>query len=84
MKVNVLIAMFGVKPEPVTVTDVPAGPWTRLNVIAGVVTVNVAEAVSDPPSLPVATTEYAAAASDGTVKWQVNVPVTLVVCDVHV
>jgi hypothetical protein len=46
--------------------------------------VKVAEAVSEPPSLPVATTLYAAAESDGTVNVQVKVPVDDVVCDVHV
>jgi len=30
-------------PEPVTVTEVPARPWTGDRVIAGVVTVKVAE-----------------------------------------
>jgi hypothetical protein len=35
----------------------PLGPWEGERVIAGVVMVKVAEAVSEPPSLPVATTE---------------------------
>jgi hypothetical protein len=46
--------------------------------------VKVAEAVSEPPSLPVATTLYAAAESDGTVNVQVKVPVDDVVWEVHV
>jgi len=41
-------------------------------------------AVSLPPSLPVATTLYEPAASDGTLKVQVNPPVALVVCEVQV
>jgi hypothetical protein len=46
--------------------------------------VKVAEAVSEPPSCPVATTEYAPAELEGTVKVQLKVPVADVVCDVHV
>jgi len=84
LKVNVLMALFGVKPEPVTVTVIPFGPWTGERTIAGVVIVNVAEAVSDPPSLPVATTVYPPATRVGTVKVQVNVPVAEVVCEVQV
>ena len=41
--------------------------------------VKVVEAVSGLPSLPVATTVYGPAASDGTVKVQEKVPVALVV-----
>ncbi len=33
-------------PEPVTVTEVPTGPWMGERTIVGVVTVNVAVAVS--------------------------------------
>jgi len=42
-------------PEPVTVTEVPAGPWVRDREIAGAVIVKVEEAVSAgtvPTSLP--------------------------------
>ena len=47
--------------------------------MVGVVIVNVVVAVSDPPSLPVATTLYAPAESDGTVNVQLKVPVAEVV-----
>jgi hypothetical protein len=40
------IAVDTENPEPVTVTGVPIGPWVRDRVIAGVVTVKVADAVS--------------------------------------
>jgi hypothetical protein len=43
-----------VKPEPLTVTCDPVGPWLGTTVIAGMVTVNVAEAVA--PVASVATT----------------------------
>ena len=79
MKVNVLMAVDGVYPEPVTVTVIPLGPCVGETVNAGVVIVKVAEAVSVPPSWPVATTVYAPAASDGTVNVQLNVPVADVV-----
>ena len=79
MKVKALIVLLGVYPEPVTVMEIPAGPWVCDRVMTGVVIVNVADAVSEPPSLPVATTVYPAAASDGTVKVQLNVPVADVV-----
>ena len=46
----------GVKPEPMTVTWVPLGPWTGVSVIACVVIVNVACAESKLPSDPVAVT----------------------------
>ena len=46
----------GVKPEPMTVTWVPLGPWTGVSVIACVVIVKVACAESKPPSDPVAVT----------------------------
>jgi len=68
----------------VTVTVMPFGPCIGASVIAGTVIVNVADAVSEPPSLPVATTVYAPAASDGTVKVQLKVPVADVVCEVQV
>jgi hypothetical protein len=38
-------------PEPSTVTGAPAGPWWTDRVIAGVVTVNVNEAVCPPTSV---------------------------------
>jgi hypothetical protein len=58
LKVKVEIVVLTEKPEPVTVTPaVPPAALVVERLIAGVVMVNVAEAVSDPPSLPVATTE---------------------------
>jgi len=45
LNVIVLIAVDTENPEPVTVTEVPTGPWVRDKEIAGVVTVKVAEAV---------------------------------------
>jgi hypothetical protein len=77
--VKVPIVLLGVNPAPVTVTVMPFGPWVGLNVIVGVVMVNVAVAVSDPTSLPVATTLYGPAAIDGTVKVHENVPIPDVV-----
>lgn len=83
--VNVPIVMLGVKPEPATVTEVPAGPPVGVRIIAGLVTVNEADAVSVPPSEPVATTMYAPTGlGDGTIKVHANVPVELVVCEVQV
>jgi len=52
-------------------------PELALCAIPGIV--KTAEAVSLPPSLPVATTVYALAVSDGTVKVQLKVPVAEVV-----
>ena len=79
-KVKVEIAVLGVYPLPVTVMPVvPAAAFEEDRAIAGVVIVNVVDAVSDPPSLPVATMVYDPAASDGTVKVQLNVPVADVV-----
>ena len=49
-----------------------------------VVIVKEVEAVSEPPSLPVATIVYAPAESDGTVNVQLKVPVPEVVCEVQV
>jgi len=66
------------------VTVIPLGPWVGDNVMAGVVMVKVVDAVSLPPSLPVATTVYPPAASEGTVKVQEKVPVAEVVWAVHV
>jgi len=56
LKAKVLMAVLGVKPEPVTVTVTPLSPWVGASTIVGVVIVKVADAVSDPPSLPVAAT----------------------------
>ena len=79
LKVKVLIAVVGVYPDPVTVIVIPFGPWVCERAMVGIVIVKVVEAVSLPPSLPVATTVYGPAASDGTVKVQEKVPVALVV-----
>ena len=43
LNVIVPIVVSMENPEPVTVTEVPARPWTGDRVIAGVVTVKVAE-----------------------------------------
>jgi len=53
------IVVLTENPEPCTVTEVPSGPWFGVNVMAGTVTVNVADAVSPitvPTSLPETTT----------------------------
>ena len=52
----VVIVLSGVKPVPDTVTDTPLGPCVGVSVIAGVVTVNVADAESRLSSDPVAVT----------------------------
>jgi len=55
LNVIVLMVVETENPEPVTVTEVPIGPWITVRVIMGVVTVKVAEAVSAgtvPISLP--------------------------------
>jgi hypothetical protein len=46
LNVIVPIVVDTENPEPVTVTEVPTGPWATDRVIVGVVTVKVAEAVS--------------------------------------
>jgi hypothetical protein len=68
-------------PVPDTVTVAPNGPWSGITVIEGVVMVNSAVAVSDPPSLPVTTTLYGTLlpASEGTENVQEKVPVPDVV-----
>jgi hypothetical protein len=69
-------------PEPVTVTEVPTTPEVGDKVIAGVVTVKVAEAVSAgtvPTSLPDTVTEWPPAVSAGTVNVHEKVPVAVVV-----
>ena len=54
-----VIARSGVNPVPETRTDTPLGPWVGVRVIAGVVIVNGAVALSKLPSDPVALTVYA-------------------------
>jgi len=54
--VKVVIAVVGLYPDPVTVIDIPLGPCVCEREMAVVEMVNVADAVSLPPSLPVATT----------------------------
>ena len=69
----------GVNPVPLTVTVVPLGPWLGVSVIAGVVIVNGAVALSKLPSDPVAVTVYAVdEAVPVIVTVQLNVPVLLV------
>ena len=79
LKVKVLIALDGVYPDPVTVIEIPCGPCVCERVMVAVVIVNAAEAVSLPPSLPVATTVYPPAERDGTVNVQVKAPIAEVV-----
>jgi len=87
LNVMVPIVVRMENPEPVTVTEVPTEPWAGDNVIVGVVTVKVADAVSAgtvPTSLPDRTTMYVPAATDGTVNVHVKVPVAVVVWEVQV
>ncbi len=82
LNVMVPIVVRMENPEPVTVTEVPTEPWAGDNVIVGLVTVKVADAVSAgtaPTSLPDRTTMYVPVASDGTVNVHVKVPVAEVV-----
>jgi hypothetical protein len=62
------------KPEPETVIDVPGGPLVGLKDIAGV-TVNGAEASTGPPDGTSALMLYVPAATVGTVRVAVKVPV---------
>jgi len=81
------IFVLAENPEPVTVTEMPMGPWVGDRVIAALMTVNVADAVSAgtvPTSLPDKTTEYAPGAIEGTVNVHVKVPVADVVWAVQV
>ena len=55
--IEVVTATPGVNPVPETVTVTPPGPWVGVSVIAGVVIVNDAVAVSKLPSDPAAVTE---------------------------
>ena len=48
------VLVVGVKPDPVTVTWIPLGPWVGESVMAGVVRVNEDRAESKLPSDPVA------------------------------
>jgi len=64
--------------------EMPFGPWVCESEIAGAVMVKLVDAVSLPPSLPVATTVYDPPESEGTVNVQLKVPVADVVCAVHV
>jgi hypothetical protein len=84
LNVKELIEVLTENPVPLTVTVIPVGPWAGVSVIVGVVMVKVAVAVSDPPSLPVATALWLPAASTGTMKVHENVPVADVVWLVQV
>jgi hypothetical protein len=53
LNVMVPIVVRTENPEPVTVTEVPTGPWVADRAIVGVVIVKVAEAVSDLASVAV-------------------------------
>ncbi len=76
--VNVIVTP-GVKPLPDTVTVAPLGPCVGTSATAGVVTVNVAVALSKAPSDPVAVTVYAAAAPLTVNVQPLNVPVPVAV-----
>ena len=81
------IAVLTENPAPVTVTEAPTAPEVGDRVIVGVVTVNVAEAVSPvtvPTSLPDRMTVYVPDPIDGTVNVHVKVPVPEVVWAVQV
>jgi len=72
----VVIVLLGVNPVPETATLTPLSPWVGERVIAGVVIVNSAVALSKLPSDPVAFTVYAVAdAVPVIVTTQLNVPV---------
>ena len=71
------IVVLTEKPEPLTVTTVPIGPWVRDKTITGVVTVKVAEAVFALAS--VAVTVLAPAVEEGTTKVAEKVPAADVV-----
>ena len=74
-------------PEPATVTEVPILAWLGVRVIAGVVIVKGADAVSAgmvPTSLPDTTTVYRPDAIDGTVNVHVKAPAAEVVFVVQV
>jgi hypothetical protein len=64
------------KPVPETVVVEPTGPWSGVTVIAGVVTVNVPDAVSPPESVAVTVVPVVPL---GTANAQLNVPVPLVI-----
>jgi hypothetical protein len=76
----VVIVLVGVNPVPETPTETPLGPWDRVSVIPGVVIVNEAVALSEPPSDPVAVTVYGVPdAAPVTVTVQLNAPVAATV-----
>jgi hypothetical protein len=86
-KVIVPIVVRTENPVPVTVTLVPTTPELGVRVILGLVTVNVAVAVSEgtvPISLPETVTTWPANVSVGTVNVHVKVPVAEVVWAVQV
>ncbi len=75
-----LIAWPGENPVPETRTETPLGPWVGVRVIAGVVIVKGAMALSKVPSDPVAVTVYAVGdASPLTVAGQLKFPVEFTV-----
>jgi hypothetical protein len=77
LNVIVPIVVRTENPEPVTVTEVPTAPEVGDRVIAGVVTVKVAEAVFALAS--VAVTVLPPAVEDGTTKVAVKPPAAVVV-----
>ena len=52
LKVKVPMAVLMEKPEPVTVTEVPLGPWAKLSTIAGAVGVYAADMMKLVPVVP--------------------------------
>jgi hypothetical protein len=82
LNVMVPIVVDTENPEPVTVTEVPCGPFVGDRMIVGVVTVKVTDAVSPgtvPTSLPDRTTVYGPDTIEGTVNEHVKAPVPEVV-----
>jgi hypothetical protein len=75
----VVTVLAGVNPVPDTPTDTPLGPWVKVRVILGVVTVKGAVARSAPPSEPVAVTVYVAVAPLTVNVHPLSVPVPLAV-----
>jgi len=88
LNVMVPIVVRTEKPELVTVTAVPTGPWMTDRTIVGAVTIKVADAVSPgtvQTSLPDRMTVYVPDANDDdTMNVHVNVPVAEVVWESHV
>jgi hypothetical protein len=72
---NIVTVAPSLKFEPVTVIGVPGGPLVGDMVIDGVGTVNDVEASTEPPDGTSALIWYIVAATSGTMRVAVNVPV---------